>query len=128
MGLSRRTSYLYIQVGWITPSQCFFSVEMSAKDRETEELRENLIPLPTPAPFREGISCTSDLFPSVNVSLSCQDGVQKSLDHQGDSRGGLALHLLPGVGPFAKVNLYRCELSCCEPAPPQLTKLPCLLP
>lgn len=45
-------------MGWIPPSQYFFSVEMPAKDGETKELRENLIPLPTPALFREGISCT----------------------------------------------------------------------
>lgn len=84
-------------VGGITPSQYFFSVEMPAKYRETKKFRENLIPLPTQLFSERRAHVPQCLFPPENVSLTCQDRVQESLDHQADSRGGLAQRLLPGL-------------------------------
>lgn len=69
-----------MQVGWITPSQCFFSVEMPEKDTETKELRENIIALLLQLYSEGGSHVLRHLFPPMNVSLSCQDRVQKSLE------------------------------------------------
>lgn len=128
MGLSRRTSYLCTQMGWITPSQYFFSVEMPAKDRETKELRDNLTPLPTRALFREGFSCTPASVSSWERESDLPgEGAEIPGPPRWQQRASGTVSAAR-VGPLAEVNLYRCELSCCEPAPPLLTKLPCLLP